>query len=814
MPVLPASLFAAGIFLAAAGILFRKMSGRPGRVNFRAGNGAHGGMALLCLAFFLGGGLRMAQVLRPEPVELLLEENGPIKNVLLTGSLESLTVKDGRATLVLRHSAAELTEPTGKTELGTVRVSCEAPSEETKLCAGCPVEILGKLSLFDEATNPGQFDFRLYYRSLGIRYRLSGTEASFGDPSDISGEEFSPAARLAFALRQAAGCAIDRVFLPEDAGIYRAMLLADRSALDDETAGLFRDGGIFHLMAVSATHISVIFITFYDFLRKLGFGFGGAGLVTAAGLFLYGILTGFGPSVARAVVMALCRFLGAYLGRTYDLLSALSLSMLIISAQSPLMTVQSGFQLSFSAVFAIGIYQEIRQVRRTALIRRTGKIPAEHIHPAEQLRDSFCFSAFVQIYLLPVTLYWFFQYPPYSLLLNLIVIPLLAWALGSGIAAVGLYAAGLYAPEPLGDLLSGCFSRALAGPGHYIFLLYRALCLAASKLPLSVLVPGRPAAWQLGIYAALIAGFTVFLFQRAARAEPVSLRISSRLVIPAVLLLFGRPVFGLTAICADVGQGDAVLLRTPETVILSDCGSSTDSSVGSMRLDPLLRSQGITHVDTILMSHADEDHINGIRWLLEEDDRISVGELVMPAAGKGTEKYEEMADLAGMRGVKVRWFSRGDVISAGKLTLTCLHPFPEDGSGEETGSDRNEDSLVFSVTYGRFSLLLTGDLGTDREMAILGRKDGLPLPGQVTLLKAGHHGSAGSSSEAFLRAISPSYAVISSGKGNRYGHPAIETLQRLESAGTEILRTDEDGAVIIRTGGKRMKITRYRERGP
>ena len=825
---------------------------------------------LLLLAAFFGGGSRMRASLVLSPVEELLLCGGPQSGIVLTGTLESISIRDSRAALILRDARAELpgiartglfpdAPGSGRAELppgsgcadaqgepgngdaetaalGRIRVSCAPPPAGTRLYAGCPVTAEGKLALFEAASNPGQFDFRLYYRAMGIRYRMSAGRVEFG----TGRKDIPPAFRLAFALREAAGTAIDRVFLPEDAGLFRAVLLGDRSALDEDTAELFRDGGIFHLMAVSATHIAVIFSTFYGLLRRLGLGYGGAGLITAVFLLLYGVLTGFGPSVFRAVVMALCRFLAAYLGRTYDLLSALALSMLLISAGSPLIITQSGFQLSFTAVAAIGIDQELRQEERTARIRRTGKMPPKRLPLRERLSEALRFSAFLQFFLLPVTLYWFYSYPPYGILLNLAVIPLLSLALGSGFTAAALYAAAVFLPAFPGMRLPGFgdpvspgsqglvslgsqglvslgrrglifLANAFAGPGHYVFRLYRGLCRLTAALPFSLLTPGRPSADRLALYAIFLALLVTLLHRRAVRDSGghFPLGRAAALAVPALLLLFVRPVSGLTVTFADVGQGDCVLLRTPETVILSDCGSSTTDTAGKMRLDPLLRSQGITRLDTVLMSHADEDHVNGLRWLLAEDDKITVGRLVMPAAGRGEEKYEVMADLARKKGAEVLWASRGSTLRAGALTLECLHPFAGENSAE---GGRNEDSLVFTVRYGSFSLLLTGDLEIAREEELLEASAGPALPEKVTFLKAGHHGSAGSSSAEFLLRISPEYAVISVGRGNRYGHPAKEALERLENAGAGIFRTDMDGAVIVRTDGKRVRVQTFSRR--
>ncbi len=208
----------------------------------------------------------------------------------------------------------------------------------------------------------------------------------------------------------------------------------------------------------------------------------------------------------------------------------------------------------------------------------------------------------------------------------------------------------------------------------------------------------------------------------------------------------------------------------------------------------------MTYVDLAVMTHGDQDHINGIRYLLEHPESgIRLGGLMMPKAGND-EIYGKMAELAKEQEIPVYYAAAGDRIEniAGKgMYMECLSP-----DGEEKFSDRNEESLVFRVTYDRFSMMLTGDLETGGEENLV--ESGVLSP--VTVLKAGHHGSATSSGESFLEKLFPEITVLSYGRKNRYGHPAKEVKERLEKFGSEILETGISGAVMIETDGKRMKV--------
>ena len=194
---------------------------------------------------------------------------------------------------------------------------------------------------------------------------------------------------------------------------------------------------------------------------------------------------------------------------------------------------------------------------------------------------------------------------------------------------------------------------------------------------------------------------------------------NSVFIAVAVVFLVVQPVHGFQIWFLDVGQGDGVFLRTQDEAILSDCGSSQDKKIGKNVLGPFLKSQGIRTLDWILVSHADADHTNGIEWLLKEEADIRVRNLALPAAGKGQEAYKKMETLARKRGAEVYYLHRGETVRAKSLALRCLYP----EAGEKPAEERNSHSLVFDVTYGKFSMLLTGDIGVEEEREILGMEE-------------------------------------------------------------------------------------------
>ncbi|MBO6150251.1 MAG: ComEC/Rec2 family competence protein [Clostridium sp.] len=761
--------------------------------------------ALIFLLLCTAGILRMGMALRTEPLEQTLLEREYLSGAQIRGTVRSAECREGNLALVVSEASVN-----GQRVQYRVRISAKEERCSRIPEPGDTVQAVGKLSLFPEAANPGQFDFRLYYRGQGIRYRLLADylSAEEGHGRRTPVEELSAAAGAFF--RQGFG----EICSEEDAQIYRALLLGDRSGLDEDLMKLFRDNGISHILAVSGLHVSLIGLTVYEVLRLAGAGYGFSGFLSAVLLLLYGRVTGFGSSVFRAVFMLLCRMCAAIPGRGYDMLSAWGLALLLLSACSPWLIFSSGLQLSFGAILAIGMTEEKEKEKR-ALVLLAGEREKKKNPSALRL------SIAVQLFTMPVILWHYFRLPVFAWLLNLLVIPLLSWAAAGGIAAAGLWSISRWLGHPGHPGISGMLFRlacALTGPGHYIFALYRRICEAASALPLSGYTPGRPAPAAILLYYSLLllvfyadeagaARFGRTLPGRILRAcsQPV-IRAAGLGLALAVLLI--HPVRGLDIWFLDVGQGDGVFLRTEDCVLLSDCGSSGERDLGEMRLLPFLQSMGVTHLDYILVSHGDEDHVSGILWLLTECAEVRADVLALPSAGRGDEAYLPLIRAAEERGTRVVWMQAGDVIRSGALTMTCLNPCGAGGSGN--AGDRNGQSLVFLAEYRSFRMMLTGDIGFPEEERIL--REGSAAAGGLSVLKTAHHGSEYSTSEAFLRVFPPGLAVISCARHNTYGHPAEETLRRLENAGARILCTARGGAVHVWTNGRKMRYTQYRNK--
>lgn len=234
----------------------------------------------------------------------------------------------------------------------------------------------------------------------------------------------------------------------------------------------------------------------------------------------------------------------------------------------------------------------------------------------------------------------------------------------------------------------------------------------------------------------------------------------------------------------DVGQGDGILLRMGDSAWVIDAGPNDAGA----RVVQYLREQGISRIDTVVGTHPHEDHIGGLDQVI---DAFEVAHVMMPKIAHTTKTFEDVVDAIQRKNLRVSAPGVGDTYALGQAQIQVLGP------GEGPYADLNDASIVLRVTYGQVSLLLTGDAEKAAEQRVL--DTGLPVQSQV--LKAGHHGSATSSTGAFLDAVSPQAAVLSLGAGNVYGHPHREVVQALDSRGIQILRTDELGDIVMVTDG-------------
>ena len=674
--------------------------------------------------------------------------------------------------------------------------------DQPEIKIGNKVKISGEASAFEPARNPGNFDQRAYYARQGL-YVLVWAEAV-----EVISAETDRVQHFLYEMRSGW-----RKILTEHLGEYyggtmSAVLLGDKSGLDAEMKKLYQKNGIGHLLAISGLHMSFIGMGVYSLLRRSGLGFISAGAAGSAILLLYTMMIGAGVSSLRALIMFLVKVGADMTGRDYDMATSLALAAAVLCWRQPLYITDAGFLLSFGAILGLVL---LTPMFRELFGTESSKLPAAGRWLAVGLASSLS----VNILLLGPVLYFYYEIPPYSVFLNLLVIPVMPVAMGAGIIGSAL------------ALISAAAGGAVLKLSGAVLWVYDQLCSAAGMLPGSRLVTGKPwAGWLIVYYVMLgcLCGlfYCLFLKREAEGAEgshgdryTVMLRLPGcGLVMCAVLMtVICRMEYdradGIQAAVLDVGQGDAIHIRGREGNYLIDGGSSDVSSAGIYRIEPYLLANAVDTLDYVFATHGDEDHINGIQELLEGQELgVRIRRLVMPPEEFHDEKLEGLALTAQENGTKVLVIRPGDEIAedtapgrkgsgTDALVLACLGP--EEGKGLKPG---NEASLVLGLSYGEFHMLLAGDVEGRGEQMFC-ENDSL---GQYDVLKAAHHGSRNSGTEEFLQVTRPSVALISAGVDNRYGHPHPETLERLEQTGCSSYSTQENGMLTVWTDGEMMKV--------
>lgn len=716
------------------------------------------------------------------------------------------------------------------------KIMCELSEMPAGLPMGCRVVISGVFAPFSGAANPGEFDSFLYYRSMGVGGRLWEGKLLYADRNRW------PLREAACQLRQFLKNRICTLLPEETAQVTCALLLGDKSELDRELKDLYKRNGILHILSISSLHITILGMSLYRLLRRLKLPIVPAALAGGAILLFYGCMAGFSISACRAIGMYLLRMLAEILGRTYDMLTALGILAAVMVLYNPFYLQNAGFLLSFSAVLGIGMVAP-------ALAQEEGKVmPRYYGEPewrlwlrkrAGALKVSLWTSASLTLMTLPVQLWFYYEVPACSLFVNLLVLPFMKPLLVCGFLC----------------LLPGLGWIGAVNRG--ILLGYELVCAGFDRLPFRTWNPGRPQPWQVLSYYGILLGMLALSVRRReektggcaagrevreetaggcaagreVREETAgrcaagrkgqadhrrvrNLRIARFLACCAMVFLIGVRFHGSdSVIFLSVGQGDCILVRTAagETYLI-DCGSSSRSGVGKYILLPCLKYYGIHRLDAILLTHPDNDHVNGILELLElaEEKRIAIGQLLLPAIEEGRREEEfgkilraAVSSAARGQGTEVRWLGAGDGWECAGSRFLCLHP-----AKGYSGEDSNVYSLCIYGEMGKMSLLFTGDVEGAGEEALTEAMRERGIRG-VTVLKCAHHGSRNSTSEAFLQQAAPAVTVISCGRGNRYGHPHGETLERLEEAGTGVFRTDACGAVTVTAGKSSVKVSGF-----
>lgn len=693
------------------------------------------------------------------------------------GYLNKIEFSKGKSALYLRDATVSF----GSKEYpaGCVILNIK---EEADFHIGSYIRGYGKAYVPEHGTNPGEFDEYNYYKSIGIDLLIEG---------EVTGEDSQGSSRfLTFlsGVRRALSASIDDSFLKEDEGaVLKAMVLGNKSELTPEIKSLYKNAGIIHLISISGLHISIIGMGIYRLLRRLKCTFGEAGIISGLVMVGFVLMTGFGVSSRRALIAFIVVLGAEFFGRTNNPVNTLSLAAILLLISGPYLLYNTGFLLSFASVLGISLFSE-----------RTGALK-----PKERIVSALKVSAGLWLFTLPVIVAVYFEFPLYSIFVNLIVVALSPVLLSGGILGAVL---GLISP------LTAMPFFFLAG---LLIKFNNLLTDLVSALPGAVVMAGSPGWIKILLYYAGIGGLLYITRKEKLNSKLTKTKTGLRttgmkaLIIGAMLsLLLFNPRLGTRITFLDVGQGDSILIRCGNgSNIMIDSGSGNVNKVGERRVIPCLKAYGIRRIDRFIITHPDADHINALDEILASN--IEVGEILVALVQSKDETNKKLFDKVeklnenSFNKTRIRFVQRGDSFGEGETSFKVIFPGPagieyvdsvSNSDIENVGENqRNALSVVVEMCQGDTKALFTGDLEKEGEEELINSG----LLEDIDILKVAHHGSKYSTSEEFLRQTKPEIAVISCGRKNSYGHPHKETIRRLSDAGCRILTTPECGAVEL-----------------
>jgi competence protein ComEC len=660
------------------------------------------------------------------------------------------------------------------------------------------LEVEGKLETPPEFED---FNYRDYLARQGI-----GSIINYPRTSLLATGQGNPVRAWIYDLRGELSSALEKALPEPEASLAQGILLGRRASLPDDLKNDLNATNTSHLIAVSGYNVTLVAGLFIASLAWL-IGRRPAAWLALLAIIAYAALVGGQPSVQRAAIMGGMYVVGTALGRQNGALQGLALAGAGMTAFDPLLMKDVSFQLSFASTLGLVVFSPALRTHMAAALARWSS-DRELAGPLRGVIELLAVTVAAIAFTLPITVVNFHRISLIAIPANLLTVPAFpVIMITAALTAVG----GMIAPAVgtfLGwitwlpvtylvrvvKLLAGLPFAARSVDGlttSHALAYYAALAgvvWLTNRRPAKLTLPQAPA-WASNLLSSLA---------RPLAALP-TLGIAIVLGLASVLVwlvILGSPGDRLSVTFLDVGQGDAILIHSPAGHnILVDGGPNGEAITAALGRHLPFWDR---HLHLVVLTHPDQDHLAGLVTVLE---RYDVDQVLAPALANDSATFRAWQEAIAAKDIPQREAFAGQWLDlGGGATLSVLYPPPEPLAAEE-----DDNSLVLKVSLGEAAFLLTADIGAEAEAYLVSNHaDLLHAP----VLKVAHHGSAGSTSSAFLAAVQPLTAVISVGEGNTYGQPAPETLDRL--APRPVFRTDRQGDVEISTDGRRLWVKRER----
>jgi len=729
------------------------------------------GFLYLLFVLLFGYTLKTCSDAIKPPQTLRLLQLSTWKEIPVTGTVQQVRqTSTGKWSIDLQTRQIQLEDSLEVRDAFTVRISCDSKILPTRPALGSQLQILATILPFPEKRNPHEFDYGKFLKEQDIFLTLTCEKLlNYSDNTSF----FSW-----LHIRNLLISRIDLLFSEKTAPLAKALLIGYKQDLDYETRQSFSRSGLSHIMAVSGLHVGFIIAPFWVLIpwfwaKKYGRQLGLLMLIIL--LFTYCGITGFTASVVRASVTAVFLTYGKLFHKIRDSVNLTSAAALVILLFDPNQLFEIGFQLSFAAVYIILLTLPVIQQWLPYWMRiKWYAAPLMAI----------LVSVVVQIGVYPIQVFYFQEVSLISPLSNALFVPLL----------------GLVVPFSL--LCTGC---AFLAPGTAAFLNIPNDCFLSVMSNFVQYVSGIPGTWQqmpkVSVFIFLIWFCGISWFGSIRKP-----RLRWKLLIIFLLSIFIYQVRNLyvniqpqklVVTYFDVGQGDAALVQTPNNKnILIDTGRWTPSyNSGKYVILPHLKSEGITRLDAVILSHPHADHIGGLPDIMKE---VNISHIYHSGMTYNSRLYQHYLQEASKLNIPVSPLNTGDSLLIDPALLIHIYNPPENFSHR----DANQHSIVAEILYGNTEFLFTGDAEKQQEKFLV---ENWPSLIDTDVLKVGHHGSRTSSTPSFINSTTPIFSVISLAENNRFGHPHFQAIQTLSSLrSNRIFITGRDKAIILLSDGQQI----------
>ena len=736
--------------LALAGLLVVTGQGRS-----RAG--ASVGIVVLCA---LAG---WARVGLPDPfpaVQGVLP--GPAVLEGLVGGVPEVEGPRTRFPLVLRATGPDRSRPA----TGVLPLSLYGPG--AGLAPGNHVRVTGDVRILEPFRNPGTEPRT--GRARAPRYFATARAANL--------ERLAPVP-VPWWLRTRLWihAVIEAELPPVSGALLEGLLIGDRRQLPPTLLADFRQAGVYHVLAISGFNVALVAGSAFLLFRLVRLPAPLAAGLALVTLVAFAAVVGGQPSVLRATIMGGLFLTAGLLGRESRVWNSLAAALLALLLLDPGSLAEPGLQLSFAAT--AGLLYLGPWIRR--------HFPRWCPGPIASVLAA---SAGAQMGVTPVMLAQFGQLSPLGVSANLLVVPLASVLTTGGVLTLVVATVSESLAHPLFQSL------------WLLLVLLRLVVRACAALPGAIVYMPPPPG------PALVAAALALLLLPRVRTRAGALGIAA-LVTGATLatLVAARPDGLAHVLVLDTGQGEAILVQAPDgEALLVDTGGGGPGrgDRGERVVVPVLRRLGVRRLRALALTDGASDHAGGLAGLLEG---MPIDEVWVAAGAEGAPWLEPVV----AQGVPLRSLAAGDRVPVGTVLVTALHP---SGTAAPPASElderRREEPLLLRVDYEHFAAVLAAGAAADAESATL--RAGVPL--EATVLKVSGNGSRRGTAPEFLAAVAPRLAIIPVGARNPFGHPAPAVLARLGAAGATVYRTDQDGAVDIRSDGRRVWVRAWGRSGP